>query len=51
VRGFGCLDVVLDEAFGFGVEVAGGPALDEDARVGQEGAGDGEVLALAAGEE
>ena len=40
----------LDHGFGFGVERAGGFVEDEDARLGQQGAGDGQPLALAAGE-
>ena len=35
---------------GFGVEAGGGFVEDQDARVGQDGAGDGDALALAAGE-
>ena len=40
----------LDHGFRLGVERAGGFVEDEDARVGQNGAGDGKALALAAGE-
>ena len=40
----------LDQGFGLGVERAGGFVEDEDAGVGEDGAGDGETLALAAGE-
>ncbi len=40
----------LDHGFGLGVERTGGLVEDEDARVGEDGAGDGEALALAAGE-
>ena len=40
----------LDHGLGFGVQGAGGLVEDEDARVGKDGAGDGEALALAAGE-
>ena len=43
-------EAVLDHRFGLGVERAGGLVEDEDARVGEDGAGDGEALALAAGE-
>jgi hypothetical protein len=44
------VEAALDEGFGFGVEGAGGLVEDEDTGVGQDGAGDGEALALAAGE-
>ena len=44
------VEAVLDEGFGFGVEGAGGFVENEDAGVGEYGAGDGEALALAAGE-
>ena len=40
----------LDELFAFGVEVAGGFVEDEDLRRGENGASDGDALALAAGE-
>ena len=40
----------LDDAFAFGVEVAGGFVEDEDLGVGQHGAGDGDALPLAAAE-
>ena len=40
----------LDQPFALGVEVAGGLVEDEDPRVGIQGPGDGEALALAAGE-
>jgi len=40
----------LDELLAFGVEVAGGFVEDEDLRLGEDGAGDGEALLLAAGE-
>ena len=43
-------EAVLDHRFGLGVERAGGFVEDEDARVGEDGAGDGETLTLAAGE-
>ena len=46
----GFVEGVLDGALGFGVEGAGGFVEDEDGRVAQERAGDGEALALAAGE-
>src|SRR5579871_213142 len=41
---------VLNHGFGLGVEGAGGLVEDEDAWVGQNGAGDGDALALSAGE-
>src|ERR1700730_6208157 len=41
---------VLDHGLGLGVEGAGGLVEDEDAGVGQDGPGDGDALALAAGE-
>ena len=44
--GDGTLDLVL----GGGVDGAGGIIQDQDARVGQEGACDGQALALSAGE-
>lgn len=40
----------LDEALGLGVEVAGGLVEDQDFRIGEDGAGDGEALLLAARE-
>ena len=40
----------LDHPFAFGVEVAGGLVEDEDLRVGQDRAGDGDPLPLAAAE-
>src|SRR5262249_36237436 len=40
----------LDERFALGIEVAGGFVEDQDARVGEDGAGDGDALLLAAGE-
>ena len=40
----------LDHGLRFGVERAGGFVENEDARLGKKGAGDGEALALAAGE-
>ena len=40
----------LDELLAFGVEVAGGFVEDEDLRRGQDRAGDGQPLLLAAGE-
>ena len=40
----------LNEGFGFGVEAGGGFVENQDARVGQDGAGDGDALRLAAGE-
>ena len=40
----------LHEHFGFGVELRGGFVEDENGRVFEQGAGDGEALALAAGE-
>src|SRR5262245_30365111 len=40
----------LNKLLAFGVEVAGGFVEDEDLRVGEDGAGDGEALLLAAGE-
>ena len=44
------IEAVLDHGFGLGVEGAGGFVEDEDAGVGEDGAGDGDALALAAGE-
>ncbi len=44
------VEAVLDHGFGLGVEGAGGLVEDEDAGVGEDGAGDGDPLALAAGE-
>ena len=41
---------LLDQPFALGVEVTGGLVEDEDARVGQDGPGDGQPLALAAAE-
>ncbi len=41
---------ILDHGLGLGVERAGGLVEDEDAGVGEDGAGDGDALALAAGE-
>ena len=38
------------DAFAFGVEVAGGFVEDQDLRVGEDGAGDGDALPLAAAE-
>jgi hypothetical protein len=43
------LHVVLDDAFRLVVERAGGFVEDQDARVADQGAGDGDALALAAG--
>src|SRR5436309_7466953 len=40
----------LDERLGLGVEARGGLVEDQDARVGQDGAGDGDALALPARE-
>ncbi len=40
----------LDFALGFGVDRGGGFVEDQDARVDQQGAGDGDALAFAAGE-
>ena len=40
----------LDEPLGLGVERAGGLVEDQDRGVAEDGAGDGESLALAAGE-
>ena len=40
---------VLDEHFGRNVDIAGGVVQDQDARVGQQGAGDGDALFLASG--
>ena len=42
--------VVLDDALALVVERAGGLVEDEDARIGDERAGDGDALALAARE-
>ena len=44
------VDGLLYGALGAGVEGAGGLVEDEDRRVAQDGAGDGEALLLAAGE-
>ena len=41
---------LLDQGFGDGVDIGGGLVQDEDARVGQDGAGDADELALADGE-
>ena len=41
---------LLDEPFVFRVEVAGGFVEDQDVGIGEHGAGDGDALALAAGE-
>ncbi len=43
------MQAFLDEGFGFGVEAGGGFVEDQNSRVGQDGAGDGDALALAAG--
>src|SRR5215813_13787510 len=43
-------EAALDEAFGLGVEVARRFVEDEDEGVGEEGAGDGDALLLAAAE-
>src|SRR5690606_37693360 len=40
---------VADEGLALGVEAGGGLVEDEDARVGDDGARDGDALALAAG--
>ena len=40
-------EAFLDGGFGFGVEAGGGFVQNQDARVGQDGAGDGDALALA----
>lgn len=40
----------LDFAFGIGVDLAGGFVEDQDGRIAKDGAGDGNTLALAAGE-
>ena len=39
----------LNERFGFGVEAGSGFVENQDARIGEDGAGDGDALALAAG--
>jgi hypothetical protein len=44
------VEAALDQGFGLGVERTGGLVQDQDARVGEDGAGDGEPLTLAAGE-
>ena len=44
------VEAVLDHGFGLGVEGAGGFVENEDARVGENGTGDGDALTLAAGE-
>src|ERR1700736_818484 len=44
------VEAALDQGFGLGVERAGGLVQDQDARVGEDGPGDREPLALAAGE-
>jgi hypothetical protein len=40
---------ILDEAFALGIEAAGGFIQDQDGGIGEDGAGDGDALALAAG--
>ncbi len=42
-------EAILDHSFRLGVEGAGGLVKDEDARIGEDGTGDGETLALASG--
>ena len=42
-------EALLNQGFGFGIEAGGGFVEDQDARIGQNGAGDGDALALAAG--
>ena len=44
------LHAALDQPLGFGVEIAGGFIENQDARVGQDRPGDGDSLALPAGE-
>src|SRR5690606_24756675 len=44
------LESVPDEGLALGVEAGGGLVEDEDARIGDDGARDGDALALAAGE-
>ena len=39
-----------DQVFGFGIDAGGGVIEDEDARVGEDGPGDGQALLLPAGE-
>src|ERR1700681_1782835 len=39
----------LDEGFGFGVEAGSGFVQDENARIGENGARDGDALLLSAG--
>ncbi len=45
-----CRECGLDRGFAFGIECRGGFIEEEDARVAQDGAGEGDALALAAGE-
>ena len=40
----------LDQSFAFGVEIAGGFVENQNPRIGQHGAGDGQPLSLAAAE-
>ncbi len=40
----------LDQPFGLGVDAGGGVVQDQDARVLEQGAGDGDALLLPAGE-
>ena len=42
-------EAFLDHGFGFGIEAGGGFVENQDARIGEDGAGDGDALALAAG--
>ena len=44
------LHVLLDDAFGLVIQGTGGLVEDQDARIGEQGAGDGDALALTTGE-
>src|ERR1022692_3206738 len=43
-------ETFLNGGLGFGIEAAGSLVEDEDARIGENGAGDGDALPLTAGE-
>src|ERR1035438_5008651 len=43
-------ETLLNGGLGFGIEAAGGLVENQDARIGENGAGDGDALALATGE-
>ena len=42
-------EALLNQGFGFGIEAGGGFVKDEDAGIGENGAGDGDALALTSG--